>query len=113
MIAGLASALPASMSAGLIGQGVPAAVANQVSHLPPVGSLFAAFLGYNPMKNLLGPVLHTLPAARATYITGTTFFPQLISDPFMHGVRIVVRGAVVMPPVAAAAPRLRGENAVH
>ncbi|HEX9314461.1 MAG TPA: MFS transporter, partial [Actinomycetota bacterium] len=52
MIAGLASALPSTMSAGLIAQGVPSAVANQVSRLPPVGSLFAAFLGYNPMKNL-------------------------------------------------------------
>ena len=113
MIAGLASALPSSMSAGLIGQGVPAAVANQVSHLPPVGSLFAAFLGYNPMKNLLGPVLNTLPAARASYITGTTFFPQLISEPFMHGLRIVFSAAVVMSLVAAAASWLRGEKYVH
>jgi MFS family permease len=113
MIAGLASALPASMSAGLIGQGVPAAVANQVSHLPPVGSLFAAFLGYNPMRNLLGPVLNTLPAARASYITGTTFFPQLISEPFMHGLRIVFSAAVVMSLVAAAASWLRGEKYVH
>src|SRR5437016_472985 len=113
MIAGLASALPASMSAGLIGQGVPAAVANQVSHLPPVGSLFAAFLGYNPMKNLLGPVLNNLPAARASYITGKTFFPQLISDPFMHGLRIVFSAAVVMSLVAAAASWLRGQKYVH
>jgi EmrB/QacA subfamily drug resistance transporter len=113
MIAGLASALPGTMNAGLIAQGVPAAVANQVSHLPPVGSLFAAFLGYNPMKNLLGPVLNTLPAARATYITGKTFFPQLISDPFMRGLRIVFSAAVVMSVVAAAASWLRGERYVH
>ena len=113
MIAGLASALPSSMSAGLIAQGVPAAVANQVSHLPPVGSLFAAFLGYNPMKNLLGPALNNLPAARASYITGKTFFPQLISDPFMHGLRIVFSAAVVMSLVAAAASWLRGQKYVH
>jgi MFS family permease len=113
MIAGLASALPQSMSAGLIAQGVPAAVANQIAHLPPVGSLFAAFLGYNPMKNLLGPVLNNLPAARASYITGKTFFPQLISDPFMRGLRIVFSAAVVMSLVAAAASWLRGEKYVH
>jgi len=101
------------MSTGLISQGVPAAVANQVSHLPPVGSLFAAFLGYNPMKNLLGPVLNTLPAAKASYITGTSFFPQLISDPFMHGLRIVFSAAVVMSLIAAAASWLRGEKYVH
>src|SRR2546430_3470478 len=113
MTAGPASALPRSMSAGLIAQGVPAAVANRVSNLPPVGSLFAAFLGYNPMRNLLGPVLNTLPAAKASYITGTTFFPQLISDPFMHGLRIVFSAAVVMSLIAAAASWLRGEKYVH
>jgi MFS family permease len=113
MIAGLASALPGTMSAGLIGQGVPAGLANQVSHLPPVGSLFAAFLGYNPMKNLLGSALNTLPAARASYITGKTFFPQLISDPFMHGLRIVFSVAAVMALIAAAASWLRGEKYVH
>jgi EmrB/QacA subfamily drug resistance transporter len=113
MIAGLASALPKTMSSGLIAQGVPAAVANQIAHLPPVGSLFAAFLGYNPMKNLLGPVLNTLPPARATYITGKTFFPQLISDPFMHGLRIVFGAAVLMSLVAAASSWLRGEKYVH
>jgi len=113
MIAGLASALPSTMNAGLIAQGVPAAVANQVSHLPPVGSLFAAFLGYNPMKNLLGATLNTLPPARASFITGKTFFPQLISDPFMHGLRIVFSTAVVMSLIAAAASWLRGEKYVH
>src|SRR5438445_7265489 len=44
MIAGLASALPHTMSTGLITQGVPAPVATKVANLPPVGSLFAAFL---------------------------------------------------------------------
>jgi EmrB/QacA subfamily drug resistance transporter len=113
MIAGLASALPKTMSAGLIAQGVPASVANHIAHLPPVGSLFAAFLGYNPMKNLLGPVLNTLPPARASFVTGKTFFPQLISDPFMHGLRIVFSTAVAMSLIAAAASWLRGEKYVH
>ena len=113
MIVGLASALPHTMSAGLIGQGVPAPLAERISHLPPVGSLFAAFLGYNPMKNLLGPVLHTLPAARASYVTGKKFFPQLISRPFMHGLRIVFGAAVVMSLISAAASWLRGTKYVH
>src|SRR2546425_9319731 len=46
MIAGLAASLPSTMYAGLTANGVPAATATQISHLPPVGSLFAAFLGY-------------------------------------------------------------------
>jgi len=55
MILGLASTLPTALYHGLTSQGVGAATALRVSHLPPVGSLFAAFLGYNPMQTLLGP----------------------------------------------------------
>ena len=62
MVAGLSSKLPAAMTSGLTAQGVPAATAAPISHLPPIGVLFASFLGYNPMQQLLGPVLHTLPA---------------------------------------------------
>ena len=56
MIVGLAvDAADARSTSGLTAQGVPAAVAQQVGSLPPVGSLFAAFLGYNPIAELLGP----------------------------------------------------------
>ena len=113
MIAGLAAALPHTMSSGLIAQGIQPAVANKVANLPPVGSLFAAFLGYNPMKTLLGPALATLPAARAATVTGKTFFPQLISGPFIHGLRIVFTASVILSLVAAAASWMRGSKYVH
>jgi MFS family permease len=54
MIVGLSAVLPSSMYAGLVQQGVSPQVASQVAHLPPVSTLFAAFLGYNPMQHLLG-----------------------------------------------------------
>jgi hypothetical protein len=114
MIAGLATSLPHTMSSGLAAQGVPSPVAHAVANLPPVGSLFAAFLGYNPMATLLGPkVLAALPHASAATITGKTFFPQLISQPFIHGLRIVFWASVVMSVVAAAASWMRGEKFVH
>jgi MFS family permease len=114
MIAGLASSLPHTMSAGLTAQGVPAAVAHKLAGLPPVGSLFAAFLGYNPIKTLMPPqVLHALPAARAHYLTGKTFFPQLISGPFINGLRIVFTASLVMSLIAAAASWMRGGKYVH
>ena len=62
MVTGLASKLPHTMFAGLTAQGVPAAAATTISHLPPIGVLFAAFLGYNPIQQLLGPVLTHLNA---------------------------------------------------
>jgi MFS family permease len=64
MILGLASTLPSALFHGLTAQGVSPAVATRVSHLPPVGSLFAAFLGYNPIQTLLGPALAPAPQHR-------------------------------------------------
>ncbi|HXQ58885.1 MAG TPA: MFS transporter, partial [Acidimicrobiales bacterium] len=89
MIVGLAATLPAAMAHGLSLQGVPAAVAHRVASLPPVGTLFAAFLGYNPMRTLLGPhVLARIGSAHAATVTGKSFFPSLISGPFHHGLVI-------------------------
>ena len=71
IIWGLASELPVSLYHGLVIHGVPVGIANRVSHLPPVGSLFAAFLGISPIRSLLGPsVLSKLPHATAVYLTG-------------------------------------------
>jgi MFS family permease len=114
MILGLAAGLPRALYAGLTANGVPAATAVRISHLPPVGSLFAAFLGYNPIKTLLGPqVLAGLSASQANYLTGTTFFPNLISQPFLYGLWITFTTSLIMCLVAAGASWLRGGKYVH
>src|SRR3954454_11779722 len=80
MIVGLSSGLPETLQHGLVAHGVPAGDAARISHLPPVATLFASFLGYNPMATLLGPhVLSSLPAGQAQVLTGRSFFPTLIS----------------------------------
>src|SRR6202453_2126360 len=88
MVAGLSSKLPAALSSGLTAQGVPAATAAPISHLPPIGVLFSSFLGYNPMQQLLGPLLHQLTPAHASYVAGREFFPHLITAPFHSGLRV-------------------------
>ena len=114
MIAGLASSLPTTMERGLTANGVPPATAAHLAHLPPVGSLFAAFLGYNPMHTLLGDeVLAALPPDKAAHLTGKTFFPELISAPFKHGLAIAFTASLLMCLVAAAASWLRGSTYVH
>jgi MFS family permease len=113
IILGLASELPHSLYAGLVAQGVPASAAHKVAGLPPVASLFAAFLGYNPMRELLGPVLGHLPAAKATYLTGRSFFPRLISSPFHSGLTEAFTFAMVACLVAAAASWFRGGKYHH
>ena len=55
MILGLASALPHNVSTGLLDHGVSAPVAARAAHLPPISTLFAAFLGYDPVSHLIGP----------------------------------------------------------
>ncbi|HTJ67357.1 MAG TPA: MFS transporter [Actinospica sp.] len=104
MVVGLASALPNTIMTQLTAQHVPAAVAQQVAAIPPVGVLFAAFLGYNPMQQLLGnQVLSSLPKQNAATLTGHQFFPNLISGPFHHGLMIVFWLAIGMSLVGAAA----------
>ncbi|WP_234789226.1 MFS transporter [Mycolicibacterium monacense] len=104
MIVGLANTLPGAMSAGLQAQGVSAAVADEVAGTPPVGSLFAAFLGYNPIGELLERS-HALqqPGVNAEVLTGQTFFPHLIIAPFHTGLVVVFVAAAVMMLIGAVA----------
>jgi MFS family permease len=114
MIAGLASSLPAAMHTGLVAQHVPDATATRLAGLPPVGGLFAAFLGYNPLASLLGAgVLSSLPAQSAATLTGHEFFPHLIGAPFHSGLVIVFGLAIAMSLVAAGASLMRGRRNVH
>ncbi len=109
MILGLAATLPSALFHGLLAQGVSSGTAARVSHLPPVGSLFAAFLGYNPMATLLGPAaLHHMTASQAHYITGRSFFPHLISAPFGKGLQKAFDFAAIVCVLGAVASLLRG-----
>ncbi|HEX8870406.1 MAG TPA: hypothetical protein VF821_32375, partial [Lentzea sp.] len=71
--------------------------------------LFAAFLGYNPIQQLLGDQLATLPPDQAAFLTGRGFFPSLISGPFAQGLAIAFGFAIVLCLVAAVASLLCGK----
>jgi len=104
MIAGLAASLPQHLFAGLVHQGVPAAVAHRVAGLPPVSTIFAAFLGYDPVQHLVGSgVLSHLTTAQRHVLTGRSFFPGLISGPFRQGLRAAFDFSIATCVVAAAA----------
>lgn len=111
MIAGLQRVLPHTMASGLKHHGVPAALAAQVAHLPPISILFAAFLGYNPIEKLLGT--HTLSQLSHTNfeaLTGRRFFPQLISAPFSSGLHEAFVFAIAACVVAAVVSYARGST---
>jgi MFS family permease len=114
MIVGLAAHLPSALHDGLVAHGVSNADASRVAQLPPVASLFAAFLGYNPMQHLLGPhVLASLPHAQAATLTGRGFFPSLMSVPFADALKVAFTFAMIACLVAAAASLLRGPQYHH
>src|SRR6202035_1902652 len=98
------------LSSGLTAQGVPAATATPISHLPPIGVLFASFLGYNPVQQLLGPLLHQLSPAHAAYVTGRQFFPLLITPPFQGGLGVPSGSALVPNVIAPVAWALTGRR---
>ncbi len=109
MIAGLATNLPHTLTSGLVAHGVPLAKAQQIGHAPPVSVLFAAFLGYNPIKSLVGSgVLNHLSEHSRAALTGRSFFSQLISSPFRDGLHTAFTFAIVACLVAAVASALRG-----
>jgi hypothetical protein len=114
LIVGLSSHLPAALQTGLQAHGVPAAQAGRLAHLPPVASLFAAFLGYNPLAQLLGPhLLHQLPAAQAAALTGRSFFPHVMTVPFANALSTAFTFAFIACLIAAGASWLRGGKYHH
>ena len=114
LVFGLNDKVPSAMLHGLVAHGVPVASATQLSHLPPLGYIFAAFLGYNPLKSLLGPaVLNHLPAGQAAIITGRSFFPKLIGPSFKDALVLILSFSVVMCVIAAIASALRGQKFIH
>jgi MFS family permease len=110
LIAGLAGTLSSTLTAGLQQHGVPSGIAHQAGSLPPVATVFSAFLGVNPIQHLLAPsgVLSTLSPANASTLTGQQFFPHLIEAPFHHGLVIVFSVAAILSLIAALASLLRG-----
>jgi MFS family permease len=113
MIAGLAADLPQAMAGGLEAHGVSPAAAVAAGHVPPVSILFAAFLGYNPIAQFVGPsVLGHLSPANHAAVTGRSFFPQLISGPFQTGLHEAFAFAVFACLLAAAISWSRGRSGV-
>ena len=109
MILGLATSLPHTLSSGLSAHGVPGADAHAAAQLPPVSILFAAFLGYNPIRSLVpAHALAHLTAAQRHLLVGRSFFPHLISGPFRTGLHEAFLFSIIACLVAAAASWFRG-----
>ena len=112
---GLAARLPSHLYRGLVAAGVPSAAAHTVASEPPIGSLFSAFLGFNPVRELLGPTgaLQHLSAHQVAYVTGRSFFPKLIEQPFAYGMHLAFTFAAAATAIAIVASAVRGKRYFH
>jgi hypothetical protein len=114
MIIGLTSSLTQNLFQGLVAHGVPTGAAERAAHLPAVSTLFAAFLGYDPIQHLIGAhQLAQLPAVQQAALTGRSFFPGLISAPFRAGLHAAFDFAIFVSLLAAGASWLRGGRYVY
>jgi MFS family permease len=114
LVVGLNAKVPSAMYHGLIAHGVPAAQATRLGHVPPLGYLFAAFLGLNPLGSLLGPGVRAhVSAAQWAELTGRRFFPQLVGPGFKHALMYVLAFAITMSVIAAVASAMRGAKYIH
>ncbi len=115
LVAGLSSSLPGALHTGLTAQGVPASAVTAVAAVPPVSLMFAAFLGSNPIAQLLqsAGVLHSLPATTVTTLTGKTYLPGLLSWPFHDGLTVVFILAAVLALAGAVVSLFRGGVYIH
>jgi hypothetical protein len=114
MIIGLSASLPASVLHGLTSVGVPIGDARRVAALPPVSTLFASFLGYNPLEHLLSPhVIASLPIHTQLALAKRSFFPSIITKPFHNGLHAACDSAVLACLLAAGCSWLRGGKYVY
>lgn len=102
VVAGLSSTLPASIYHGLVSNGVSSAQASTYSSIPATSALFASFLGYNPIGAILPQkLLDGITKAQRDTLTGTEFFPSLISDSFGRGLKTIFYIAAALSFIAA------------
>jgi MFS family permease len=115
LVAGLSHSLPGALHTGLAAQGVPDQAVSAVAAVPPVSLMFAAFLGSNPIAQLLNAagVLHSLPAQTVTTLTSKTFLPQLLTGPFHNGLIVVFSLATVLAMAGAVVSLFRGGVYIH
>jgi MFS family permease len=114
ILVGSATALSTSISSALIKVGVPSDVVSELTRIPPAYALFAAFMGYDPMKFLMSQAGVDLPGSVYAAVTKPTFFPSAIAPAMATGFIYAYHIAAIMAFTAAVFSYLRGrEHIVH
>jgi len=110
ILVGSATALSTSISSALIKVGVPSDVVSELTRIPPAYALFAAFMGYDPMKFLMSQAGVDLPGSVYAAVTKPTFFPSAIAPAMATGFIYAYHIAAIMAFTAAVFSYLRGRE---
>ncbi|BCU67004.1 MFS transporter [Sulfolobales archaeon HS-7] len=93
------------------------ALAHAFSSIPPTGALFAAFLGYDPVKTVLGSlppsIASSINPSILNTITQRTWFPTTIAPPFMRALDIAFIISAIISIGAAISSYLRGKQFIY
>ncbi len=113
IITGSAAALPISLYKALLSAGVPITEAQRLVSIPPVYALFAAFLGYDPIKALIQQAGITLSPVVMSNIDNLSFFPSAIAPAMQLGFHYAYHTAAIFALLAAILSYLRGKETFH
>ena len=108
MIVGLTASLPATLNHGLVAQGVPAADATRIAHLPPSACSSPRSSATTPCSSCSGRRCTRSRRRTPPISPGAKYFPRLIAEPFANGLHVAFDFAIVCCLIAAAASWLRG-----
>ncbi|MEM0270972.1 MAG: MFS transporter [Thermoprotei archaeon] len=114
VILGLTTTLPGALYSSLVKAGVPTQIAQQFSNIPPTGALFAAFLGYDPVRSILSSVPSNLatsiPPQAISVLESKTWFPSTIAPPFVSSLHVTFYVGAALSILAAVSSALRGQR---
>jgi MFS family permease len=113
VVSALSASLPNAISSALANAGA-AQLAPYLSSIPPTIALFAAFLGYNPMQELIARLPSgtgvNLSTRAVSTITTVTWFPNAIAPSFMGALHLAFYLNAGLAIVAALASLMRGKK---
>jgi EmrB/QacA subfamily drug resistance transporter len=106
----LSTTLPHSLASAVTQAGAPQ-LAPLASKVPVSGALFAAFLGYDPVKALLANLPPgSVPQSAIVIMEQRTWFPTAIAPAFMSALREAFYMGAVMSFIAAVTSVMRGKR---
>jgi len=116
IIIGLTQRLPDALTTSLANIGA-SQLAPIITNIPPTAAIFSAFLGFNPINNILtalpAPLIAFIPHSTFNTLTSTTWFPATLANAFIPSLHISFYIGAVFCILAALLSALRGGKYIH